>query len=85
MHHRDNRGHVVITLPAYSLSHIMCDYDGTDIDTTYRTCCISTSNSSTSLPVPTLFDTDASPSSFVNRHVVAWIESQRGQRTPGKR
>ena len=29
------------------------------------------STSSSSLPVPALFDTDASPTSFVNRHVGA--------------
>ncbi len=59
--------------------------NGTDIVTPYRTCCISTSNSSSSLPVPTLFDSGASRTAFVNRHVVAWIESKRRQRPPGKR
>jgi len=44
---------------------------------TDRTCCISTSNSSSSLPVPTLFDTGASRTTFVNGHVVAWIESKQ--------
>ena len=35
---------------------------------TDRTCCISTSNSSSSLPVPTVFDTGASRTTFVNIH-----------------
>ena len=32
----------------------------------------------------TLFDTGANPTSFVNRQVAAWIESQQCQRTHGK-
>ena len=36
------------TLPAYSLLHITCNCDDTDIDTMYRTCCITTGNSPTS-------------------------------------
>ena len=35
------------------------------------------SDCSSSLPVPTLFDTGASRTTFVNRHVVAWIESKQ--------
>ena len=51
----------------------------------YRSCCISTNNSSSSLTVTTLFDTGANPTSFVNRQVAAWIESQQSKRAPGKR
>ena len=83
--HHDNRGHGGNTLPAYSLLHITCDCDDTDVDTMYRTCCITTGNSRASLSVTTLFDTGANPTSFVNRQVAAWIESQQSQRTHGKR
>jgi hypothetical protein len=51
----------------------------------YRTCCITTGDSPTSLSVTTLFDTDANPTSFVNRQVAAWIESQQSPRAYGKR
>ena len=43
----------------------------------YRTCCITTGNSPALLSVTTLFDTGANPTSFVNRQVAAWIESQQ--------
>jgi len=36
------------------------------------------------LPVTTLFDTGANPTSFVNWQVAAWIESQQEQRLLGK-
>ena len=62
-------------LPAYSLLHITCNCDDTDIDTLYRTCYITTGNSPTSLTLTTLFDTGANPTSFVNKEVAAWIES----------
>ena len=42
---RDNKGHGGNALPAYSLLHITCDCDDTDVDTMYRTCCITTGNS----------------------------------------
>ena len=35
-HRRGNRGQGGNTLPAYSLLHITCNCDGTDIDTMYR-------------------------------------------------
>ena len=76
-HRRGNRGHGGNTLPAYSLLHITCNCDDTDIDTMYCTCCITAGNSPTSLSVTTLFDTGANPTSFVNRQVAAWIESQQ--------
>ena len=60
--HRDNR-YRGNTLPAYSLLHITCDCDDTDVDTMYRTCCITTGNIPHSLSVTTLFDTGANPSS----------------------
>ena len=75
-HNRDNRGSGGSILAPYSLLHITCTCDDTDIDTMYRRCCISTSDSSSSLPVTTLFDTGANPTSFVNRQVAAWIELQ---------
>ena len=53
--------------------HIRCQ---SDVHRHRRTCCISMSNSSSSLSVPTLFDTGVSPTSFGNRHVAAWIELQ---------
>ena len=53
--------------------HIRCQ---SDEHRHRRTCCIAMSNSSSSFLVPTLFDTGASPTSFVNRHVVAWIKLQ---------
>ena len=84
-HRRGNRGHGGNTLPAYSLLHITCNCDDTDIDTMYRTCCITTGNSPTSLSVTTLFDTGDNPTSFVNRQVAAWIESQQSPRAHGKR
>jgi hypothetical protein len=74
-HHRGNRGRGDNTLPAYSLLHITCNCDDTDVDTMYRTCCITTGNSPSSLFVTTLFDTGANPTSFVNRQAAAWIES----------
>ena len=58
-HRRGNRGHGGNTLSAYSLLHITCNCDDTDIDTMYRACCITTGNSPTSLSVTTLFDTGA--------------------------
>ena len=63
----------------------MCNCDDTDIDTMYRTCCITAGNSPTSLSVTTLFDTGANPTSFVNRQVAAWIESQQSPQAHGKR
>ena len=51
----------------------------------YRTCCITTGNSPTSLSVTTLFDTGANPTSFVNRQVAAWIESHQSPQAHGKR
>ena len=51
----------------------------------YRMCCITTSNSPNSLSVPTLFETGANPTSFVNRQVAAWIESQQSPQAHGKR
>ena len=55
-HRRGNRGHGGNILPAYSLLHITCNCDDTDIDTMYRTCCITTGNSPTTLSVTTLFE-----------------------------
>jgi hypothetical protein len=83
-HYRDNRGRGGSTLPSYSLLHITCACDDTDIDTMYHRCCISTSNSFLSNPITTQFDTDANPTSFVNRQVAAWIELQQEQQTPDK-
>ena len=78
--------HGGIILPTNSLLYITCTCDDTDIDTMYRRCCISTSNSSSSISVTTLFDTCPNPTSLVNRQTVAaWIESQQEQRTPDKR
>jgi hypothetical protein len=51
----------------------------------YRTCSITTGNSPTSLSVTTLFDTGANPTSFVNRQVAAWIESQQSPQALVKR
>jgi hypothetical protein len=82
-HHRGNRGHGGNTLPAYSLLHITCNCDDTDVDTMYRTCCITTGNSPTSLSVTTLFVTGANPTSFVNRQVAVWIESQQSSQALG--
>ena len=79
-YHRGNN-----TLPAYSLLHITCNCNDTDVDTMYCTCCITTGNSPTSLSVTTLFDTGANPTSFVNRQVAAWIESQKSPQALGKR
>ncbi len=84
-HRRGNRGHEGNTLPAYSLLHITCNCDGTDIDAMYRTCCITTGNSPTSLSITTLFNTGANPTSFVNRQVAALIESQQSPQAHGKR
>ena len=84
-HRRGNRGPGGNILPAYSLLHITCNCDDTDVDTMYRTCCITTGNSPTSLSVTTLFDTGANPTSFVNRQVAAWIESQLSPQAHGKR
>ena len=78
-HHRGHRGQGGTTLPSYNLLHISCDCDDTDIDTMYRSCCITTGNSSSSLTITTLFDIGANPTSFVNRQVAAWIESQQRQ------
>ena len=44
-----------------------------------------TTTAHSSLTVTTLFDTGANPTSFVNRQVAAWIESQQSKRAPGKR
>ena len=57
-------------LPAYTLLHITCNCDDTDVDTMY---------------LFTLFDTGANPTSFVNRQVAAWIESQQSPQALGKR
>jgi len=57
-------------LPAYTLLHITCNCDDTDVDTMY---------------LFSLFDTGANPTSFVNRQVVAWIESQQSPQALGKR
>ena len=46
----------------------------TDVDTTYRMCCITVGNSP-SFNAATLFDTGAH-TSLVNREVTAWIELQ---------
>ena len=51
----------------------------------YCTCCITTGNGPTSLSVTTLFDTGANPTSFINRQVAAWIESQESPQALGKR
>ena len=74
-HRRGNRGHGGNILLAYSL-HITCNCDNADVDTMYRIYCITTGNSLTSLSGTTLFDIGANPTSFVNRQVAAWIESQ---------
>jgi hypothetical protein len=54
------------------VSKSSCDCDDTDIDMTYRMCCISLGNSP-SYKSATLFDTGAH-ASFVNREVASWIE-----------
>ena len=40
-------------------------------------CCISTSNSSSSVTATTLFDSGAGPTSFINMQEAVWIESQQ--------
>ena len=47
-----------------------CSCNDSDVDTTYRMCCITVGNSTA-----TLFDTGAH-TSFVNREIAAWIELQ---------
>ena len=84
-HYRGNSGHGGNPLPAYSLLHITCNCDDNDVDTMYRTCCIVTGTSLTSLSVTTLFDTGAKPISFVNRQLATWIESQQSTQVLGKR
>ena len=82
--HRGNRGEGGNSLLAYSLLHITCNCDDNDVDTMYRTCCIATGTSLTSLSVTTLFDTGAKPISFVNRQLATWIESQQSTQVLGK-
>ena len=50
-HNRGHRSQGGTTLPSHTLLHITCDCDDTDIDTMYRSCCISTNNSSSSVTV----------------------------------
>ena len=73
-HRRGNRGHGGNTLPAYSLCYTSRVIVTTPIG-----------NSPTSLSITTLFDTGANPTSFVNRQVAAWIESQQSPQAHGKR
>ena len=57
-----------------TMTYPSCNCDDTDVDTTYRMCCIIVGNSP-SFSAATLFDTGAH-TSFVNRKVAAWIELQ---------
>ena len=57
-----------------TMTHPSCNCDDTDVDITYRMCCITVGNSP-SFSAATLFDT-GSHTSFVNREVTAWIELQ---------
>jgi len=56
------------------MTHPSCNCDDTDVDTTYRMCCITVGNSPP-FSAATLFDT-GTHTSFVNREVAAWIELQ---------
>ena len=57
-----------------TMTHPSCNCDDTDVDTTYRMCCITVGNSP-SFSAATLFDTGAH-TSLVNREVEAWIKFQ---------
>jgi hypothetical protein len=53
---------------------------GTDINSTYRQCLVSTRPSTTFFTSPNLFDT-AAYTSFVNREVVKWLEPRQREGT----
>jgi hypothetical protein len=54
------------------ITHLSCNCGGTDINSTYRQCLVST----TYFTALTLFDTGAY-TSFVNREVAKWLEQRR--------
>ena len=58
------------------ITHLSCNCGGSDANSTYRQCLVSTSNSDQSFTALTLFDTGAY-ASFVNREVAKWLERQR--------
>jgi hypothetical protein len=67
----DNRGTNQLSA---TLIQPTCSCDDTDVDTSYRMCCI-TVGDSPSFSAATLFDTGAH-TSFVNREIAEWIELQ---------
>ena len=59
-----------------AVTHLACNCGGSDANSTYRQCLVSTNNSDQSFTALTLFDTGAY-TSFVNREVAKWLERQR--------
>ena len=58
------------------ITHLSCNCGGTDINSTYRQCLVSTRPSTTFFTALTLFDTGAY-TSFVNRKVAKWLEQRQ--------
>ena len=58
------------------ITHLACNCGGSDANSTYHQCLVSTSNSDQAFTALTLFDTGAY-TSFVNREVAKWLERQR--------
>ncbi len=56
-----------------SITHLICNCGGADINSTYRQCLVSMRNSTTYFTTLTLFDIGAY-TSFVNREVAKWLE-----------
>ena len=57
------------------ITHLSCNCGGTDINSTYRQCLVSTRPSTTFFTALTLFDTGAY-TLFVNREVAKWLEQR---------
>ena len=62
------------------ITHLSCNCGGTDINSTYRQCLVSTRPSTTFFTALTLFDTGAY-TSFVNREVAKWLEQRQREGT----
>jgi hypothetical protein len=79
---REGRGHVHwgrdkgTTCLTSIITHLTYNCGGTDVNSTYRQCLVSMSNSTTYFTALTLFDTGAY-TSFVNREVAKWLELQQ--------
>ena len=72
--HEDGSSRGGMSQLSTTMTHPSCNCDDTDVDTTYRMCCI-TVGKSPSFSAVNLFDTGAH-TSFVNRKVAVLIELQ---------